>query len=55
MKKYNLGVIGVRKYGKVLMRHFQQAERGHIPRVNRASEAYGDFVQDTGRITSEIL
>ena len=39
MTKYNLGIIGVGMYGKVLMRYFQQDERANILWVNSASEA----------------
>ena len=39
MKKYNLGIIGVGMYGKVLMRCFQQDGRANIIWVNSASKA----------------
>jgi predicted dehydrogenase len=38
MTKYNLGIIGVGMYGKVLMRCFNQYERANILWVNSASE-----------------
>ena len=43
MKTYNLGIIGAGKYGRVLMRYFQQDERANITWVNSASESTTKF------------
>lgn len=39
MKQYNLGIIGVGMYGKVLMKYLKQDKRANIVWVNSASEA----------------